>query len=326
LRSSDTGGITLAIKTPGSLGSLQIIEEEEYGTTPSATTEKWEYLGRIKSYNDTDDPGAETVPSDGARIYSDVLYTARDCKFNTELAIFRDDEEKEYTWVRLLDLTLGSSNGATSDIPSFSSVMRFATDQYKLANGCKIDSLSLSTKGVGKQVVANAGIICRSFKEQMETREALVGEDVDEPSCPTSPPLTYTSYPKCTIPDLNMIPSTSFDLKISNGLSAKEGFDDEGEALLAGSGIIPADNIKVELDLNIMSVSSTWDALKRNGTKKFDTVLTLNGYEITLKNCYLPGNDTPSRTQNDYDEPIKIIAADISYETIKNEATDTVEE
>ena len=299
----------MAYKVPGSLGIIEFAKETVFGTLPVAG---WRYLGCMRSLDTTDDPGAETIPSDGSRIFSDVIFTARDCKFSGEMSIFRD--QPPYTWTDLLELASGSVAGSSSkmqdDIPSFSAVVKIAADQYMLAKGCKISELTLSAEGAGKQVRASVSVLAREITEQQVSRSAL-GVSGTAPSSPVTPPVTYTAYPASTIPGLAAIPSMSFSLKISNNLTAKEGFAGN-DALLAGAGIVPG-AVDIDFELKVMSVSKIWDTLKRGGTKGFTSSITLDGWKIDLKNAYLPGDDQPSRSHEVYDETIKIKAADLSY-------------
>ncbi|MCL2607593.1 MAG: phage tail tube protein [Methanomassiliicoccaceae archaeon] len=292
----------MAIKTAGSLGSLIYAEERDYGVTPNGG---WRFIGNMRTLDTTDDPGAETVLSDG-RIYSDVLFTARDCKFTAELSVFRD--AGGYAWDQLLRLALGSHGGSADDLPSFSAISKIASDQFFIARGCKADSLKLYADGVGKQVYATMDAICQNISEQTATLSELGVSS--PPAAPSSPPLTYSAYPSSSIPGLAVIPSASVELTVSNNMTPKEGFVG-GRALVAGSGIVPG-IADIELALKVMSVSSFYDSLKRNGTKGFEVSLRLNNSILTMKNCHLPGDDQPSRSHDAYDEPVKIKAADIA--------------
>lgn len=294
----------MAVKTPGSLAGLQIVKETNYGVTP---TSSFIYGGRMRTLEMTHDPHPEEMESDKSRERGDVIFTAEDFGFSAELSIFR--EGSVYKWTELFELTLGSLNGPTDDIPSFSTVLQVAKDQYFLAKGCKMNSLELSASKVGSQMYANIDVISMLITNAKGTLGELgtLGTPAVKPS---EPPITYARYPTCNLPNMATIPARSWNLKINNNLERKEGFVDQ-KALTAGVGSIPGEAISIELTMDILSTSSFWDNLKLNLTKGFNVTLYVHNRPVELIDCYLPSNDLPSRSHTPYDETITIRARSI---------------
>jgi len=318
----------MAIKTPGQLGSILYARESTYGVTPTFASSEvgFRTFGRMRTLDTTDDPGADTIQSDGFRTLSHVIFTQRECGFSAELSLVDNNAGGVSSAVHLLSMALGGyvdeiEINNQNDLPSFSAVIRIASDQWFLAKGCKIDNLTFSADGVGKQIRAKIDVICRDMSEQKESRAALGFTGMPGTAADGGPPATYKQYPRVLgLPDMPVwmdVPASSFELKISNNLTTKEGFDVNpttgatGPALKAGSGIVPG-NIGMELSLSVMSTSKFWDTLKRNGTSPFIAELSLSKTVLELRGCYLPGNDQPSRSHDVYDESITIIARDVS--------------
>lgn len=295
----------MAIKVPGSLGGMQIAEESAYGVPPITD---FEYLGFMRTMNASNGFDPEELQADGKRGFGAVNFGAQTASISTELSIFRRTDG--YDWTKTLDLAVGATDGAAEDIPSFTTLMRIARDQYVMATGCKLDKLTLSAEGVGQQVRAKAEVKCMQMLPQESSKEGF-GAIGDEAEVPPMLPMIYNAYPTSTIQGAETIPSSDFTLTISNDLKAKEGIVD-GVPLSAGSGLVP-DKCEIVLELTIMSTSSFWDDLKLSRTSGFSVFLVIDGVTITLHDCYLPGDDLPSRSQGDYDETITIRASDISY-------------
>lgn len=297
----------MAIKVPGSMAGLQYVMEDEYGVTPSGDLR---YAGRMRTLDGTFDPHPEELEPDNSREFSDVIFTNEDHGFSTDLSVFADSGD--YSWTDVLMLTFGDLSSPQDEIPTFSSLIQVARDQYFLARGCAVDSLELSAEGVGKQIRAALDVVCKRIDQPVETRPDVGG---DAPN-PSSPPITYTSYPTTTITGAAKIPAKSWMLTINNNMASQEGFDADGLPLTAGSGIVPG-RIEITHTLEVMSSSLLWDRLKMDRTQEFDINHVISGYNVTLTGCYLTGGDMPPRSNMEtYDETITVKARSVSVSKI----------
>lgn len=289
----------MAIKTPGALGAIEYIEEREYGIVPEPAYMK--YLGFMISCHPSGDPGAEEHINDGSRLPSEATFNAHTAGLSLELGLYNDYED--YTWTRAIFLAMGNLAKIEDELPSWSAIMKFASDQYGLITGAVMDSLTLSTEGVGKKITAKAEVKGKKLWEQkpnVTDYGSIALEDA-----PPLHPITYNAYPTTDLHGAETIPAHKFTYKISNSLTPQEGIDSDGSCYAAGNGLIPG-QAGIELEYEITSSSALWDNLKLAGTSGFTVQHVIGGHRFTFSNCHLPGTDQPNRNQTVYNETITI--------------------
>ena len=296
----------MAIKVPGSLGGLQIVEESTYGTTPTATD--FTYIGYMESMQATNGNNEAEQQADGSRTFDDVVFGAQSASFTADLSLFRN--ATGYDWKKIVDLAPGSS----SDVPSFTSLMKIASDQYVMLKGCKVDKLTLASAGVGQKVTAK--VECKAMQLLPgQSSKAGFGTLGDENDGPAKNAIIYNAYPTTSLSgEAATVPSSKFSITIGNGLVEKEGIV-SGTALSAGQGLVP-DKTDISIEYTIMSVSKVWDNLKVGKTKGFTVTQVIGGYSFVFTGCYLPGDDLPSRSQSTYDETIRIKASGVTITAV----------
>lgn len=289
----------MAIKTPGALGAIEYINENDYGVTPEPAAMK--YLGFMISCHANGDPGAEEHIIDGSRLPGEATFNAHTAGLSLELGLYGDYEN--YQWANIIALAMGSRSGIQDAIPSFTAIMKFASDQYGMITGAAIDSLTLSTEGVGKKITAKAEIKGKKLWEQKATVEEYGHITLED--APPLHPITYNAYPTTNISGIPIIPAHKFTYKITNGLTPQEGIDSDGSCYAAGNGLIPG-QASIELEYEITSTDKLWDNLKMAGTSGFNVEHIIGGHKFTFSNCHLPGTDQPNRSQTVYNETITI--------------------
>ena len=303
----------MAIKVPGALRGLQYVKETVYGVTPSTD---FSYFGFMDALQDNPNNNWEEQQADGKRSYDEVEIGAREYGFDTTLNIFRDAQG--YDWSEILQYAVGSSvNGITDDLPSFSALMQVSRDQFVLAKGCKIDSLTVAADGVGSPITARANIKAQYIPKQ-QASPSQFGNLGRQNEGPPKNTLTYNRYPTSNLPGMAMIPTKNFEISITNNLQPQEGIVEMGGEyfpLTAGQGLIP-DTTEFEIQFEVVSTSAYWDNLKTEGTKDFTISQQIGNNKLTFHKCYLPGDDQPARSQSVYDEQITIKAADLTWERV----------
>jgi len=296
----------MAIKVPGSLGGLQIVEESTYGVTP--TDVDFTYLGFMETMQATNNNNEAEQQADGSRTYDDVVFGAQSASLSADLSLFRNAEG--YDWKKVVDLTLGTDD----DVPSFTSLMKVASDQYVMMKGCKMDRLTLASAGVGQKVTAKTEIKAMQLLPEKSSKAGF-GTLGDEDEGPAKNAIIYNAYPTTSLTgEASTIPSSKFSISIGNSLTEKEGIVG-GVALAAGQGLVP-DKTEIAIEYTIMSVSRVWDDLKVGKTKDFIVTQVIGGYRFVFRGCYLPGNDLPSRSQSTYDETITIKASSVTVTAV----------
>lgn len=305
----------MAVKVPGSLGGLQYIQEAVYGTTPSNTD--FGYFGFMNTMQGSGNGGEEEQLADGSRIFDTVIYTQRSAGFDAVLSLFKDGTDSlgdAWYWKTILTFAYN----AAGDLPSFSALMKIASDQFVLFRGCKIDSLELSSEDVGDKVTAKVSAKALVQMPQQATAAATgtaIGVTLgSENAGPTSKaPITFNAYPTMTRNGVSTaIPARSFRISISNSLEEEEGIVD-GVAYAAGAGLVPQ-GCEVELEYEVLSSSSVWDNLKANASTSdyatYPITIThvIGGRTLTFTGCYIDTDDHPSRSQGTYTETIRFHA------------------
>ena len=296
----------MAVKVPGSMAGFQFVKEATFGTTP---TTAMKYGGHLRTLDTPFNPNADELEPDNSRQFSEVIFTNEDHGFNAELSIYKS-VASGYSWLDLTELAIGANGtGVGMTLPSFSTLLKVASDQFFLMKGCMVNSFELSTEGVGKQIRATIDALCKRIGVPVASRPSGIGADAAKP---TTAPLTYNKYPTSNIPNYATINAKNFTLNINNNLAPQEGFDTDSTPLSAGSGIIPG-IVDIELTMESMSDGLYWDALKLNKGRDYTVVLSIDGYNLTLTGCYLPGGDMPSRSNTEpYDETITLKAKNIT--------------
>lgn len=295
----------MGYKTAGALKALQYITETTFGTTPST---QLAYGGKLASLDTTNSHEIETVVGDGTRAVELVTWGRQTCGFTAELGIYRDSGA--YSWTQWLELALGASGEDRLDIDSFSAYVEASPDQHYMWQGSKIDSLALAATNVGSAVTATVTAVSM-LQSLAETKAELLSNAAA--TIPALNPVTHNAYPIYVNGSTSItIPATSYTITISNALTSIEGIVD-GTALSAGSGIIPDGALDIRLDYTVPSTSLVWDRLKYAETEGFSITHRIGGYDLTFEDCWLPGDDMPSRSQAVYDESIGIQARDVSW-------------
>lgn len=295
----------MGIKTAGALKALQFVKETTFGTTPST---QLSYGGKLASFDHTNTHEIETVVADGARTTEIVTFGKQSAGFSAELGLYRDSGA--YSWTQWLELALGDSGETRGDIDSFSAYVEASPDQHYLFRGSKIDTLTLNATAVGSPLTANLSAV--SMQQTMAETKAGVLTNAAA-TVPALNPVTHSAYPLYVNGSTSItIPAMSYSITITNALTSKEGIVN-GMALAAGSAIIPDGALDIRLEYTVVSTSLMWDRLKLAETDGFTIRHSIGGYTLTFEDCWLPGDDFPSRSQSVYDETITIQARDVSW-------------
>lgn len=285
----------MGIKVPGSLGGLQYIEEESYGVLPSTDLK---YLGFFNTMKDTSDRAVITMQADGNRSFDTSADGIRSAGYSGNIALFKI--ESPYDWTNVLTL----ANNPSGDLPSFSTLVKLASDQYVLYNGCKMDSVTLKADAPGSPISADVTVRAMRLNPQQSTRTGYAGIGA-EATGPTKDTIIYNAYPTTNIEGVASIPAKSFSVTVSNNLSAQEGIV-SNVALSAGNGLIPG-KCEISAEFTVVSKDMDWDNRKLAGQHGFNISMTITGHTITLSGCTLEYEGT-SRSQGTYDETIKVKA------------------
>ena len=303
----------MAVKTPGSLGALQYIIENTFGTTPGNTD--FEYAGFMNTMSGNGNAGEEEQYAEGSRIFDTVLYTQRSAGFSANVSLYRDDTAAGYLWKDIVALAYDPEN----DLDSFTALMRIAADEWVAYTGCKVDTLELSASGVGDKITAALGVkAMRQIPTQASVTAVATALGVTLGDTSTGPsskrPITYSSYPVATIGGASVtIPSRSFSVKINNHLEEEPGIVG-GNAYAAGEGLVPQ-LCDVELEYDLLSTGAYWDNLKAtedNDTPLFSITHVIGGRTFTSGKCYVDTEDHPSRAQSTYTETVRIHAGSMT--------------
>lgn len=295
----------MAIKVPGSLGGLQYLTEQSYGITPTGVD--FSYLGFFDTFKGTGGPKIEENTADGSRAYATITDTIRDASYTGTLALYRITDA--YDWAEILDMVYNP----TGDIPSFTTLVKYASDQYGMFKGCKFDSVTIKANSVGEAITADVDVKAMSSLLQQSTKAAFGPTLGDENEGPDKNTIVYNAYPTSTLTGEGAtIKAKSFSIKVSNGLKPQEGIVD-GVAYAAGNGQIP-DKQEIEIEYTVTSVSKYWDNLKASVTDGFSITHVIGGHTLLFSGCYLVPDEHPSRSQTTYDETIRIRANSMAVE------------
>jgi len=294
----------MGIKTPGSLGGLQYLLEQTYGTTPTGVG--FGYFGFMNSMQETGNGNEEELIADGSRIFDSVIHRMRSAGFDATVNLFRD--QGTWTWKDIL----GFAYSPTQDPPSFSALMKIDYNEYVMFTGCKMDKLVLSAESVGSKVLAKASVKALEHLTHQTSKAgygASLGNENPGPSPKT--PVIYDAYPQMTVGGTtSQIWARSFSISISNALEEKEGIV-SNKALAAGNGLLPG-MCNVELEYSLLSKNADWDNRKLAGTDGITIVQVIGGHTLTFSNCYIVTDDHPSRSQSSYDETVRFKAGSMT--------------
>lgn len=294
----------MGIKTPGSLGGLQYLQESAYGTTPTGVD--FGYFGFMNSMQETGNGNEEEQIADGSRIFGSVLHRMRSAGFDATVSLFRD--QGTWTWKDLIAFAYSP----TQDLRSFSALMKIDYNEYVMFTGCKVDQLVLSAESVGSKVLAKVSAKALEHLTHQSSKAGF-GSSLGNENTGPSPkiPIIYDAYPQMTVEGTtSQIWAKSFSISIGNALEEKEGIV-SGKALAAGNGLVPG-LCNVELEYTLLSKNADWDNLKLAGTDGITIVQTIGAHTLTFSNCYIVTDDHPSRTQSSYDETVRFKAGSMT--------------
>lgn len=289
----------MAVKTPGSLGALNYVQENAYGTTPTTPTMK--YGGFMITMNGSGDGGEEEQFVEGSRIFDKVLFTQRSAGFTAQVSLYRDDSTASYYWKDLIALAYNPSG----DIPSFTAMMRIAADEWVVYRGCKVDSLKIASDDVGNKVTATINV-----KAKMQAPIVSAAPYTANTGPSSKVPITFNAYP---VMGSDTLPARSFSITIENHLEEEQGISD-GVAYTAGEGLVPQIT-NVELEYELLHTSAAIDNLKvneNNSTAMLTITHAFGGRTLTFGNCYLSTDDHPSRTQGTYTQTVRFHAGSVT--------------
>lgn len=309
----------MAVKVPGSLGGLQYIAENTFGVTPGSTD--FGYFGFMNTMSGTGGAEIDEQLADGSRIFDVPVHTVRSAGFDTTLSLYRDGTDSlDDPWYWRTILTYAYN--AAGDIPSFTALMKLASDQYVMYRGCKIDTLELSAEGVGDKITARVSAKALLQMDQQASVAAL-GTDMgvtlgNENAGPVSKiPITFNAYPTMTRAGATAsIPARNFRISIQNHLEEAEGIV-SGKAYTAGEGLLPQE-CDIELEYEVLSISAEWDNLKLDAdtdtwaSNPVTITHTIGSRTFTFTGCYIMTDDHPSRSQGTYTETIRFKAKAMS--------------
>lgn len=295
----------MGIKTAGALRPLQYIVESSFGVLPSG---QLQYGGKLNTQSQTNSFDIETFCEDGSRTVGLRTWGQQESGFSAEVGTYLDSGS--YSWIHLLELALGESGDARGDIDSFSALFQAAPDQFYLYRGCKVNNLTLAASGVGRAMMATIDAVAMRGDAGSTKEELLTNADAEIPQLN---PVTHNKYPELTMDSGITVPAMSYNISIANNLIQKEGIVD-GKALKGGSLIYPGDMLGITLEYTVASTSLMWDRLKMAATDGFDVTHQIGGYVLTFEDCWIPGDDMPSRSQSGYDETLTINASNVSWE------------
>jgi len=294
----------MGIKTPGSLGGLQYLQESAYGTTPTGVD--FGYFGFMNNMQETGNGSEEELIADGSRIFGSVLHRVRSAGFDATVSLFRD--QGTWTWKDILTFAYSP----TQDLRSFSALMKIDYNEYVMFTGCKMDKLVLSAESVGSKVLAKVSAKALEHLTHQSSKAGF-GPSLGNENAGPSPkvPVIYDAYPQMTVGgNTAQIWAKSFSISIGNSLEEKEGIV-SNKALAAGNGLLPG-LCNVELEYTLLSKNADWDNLKLAGTDGITIVQTIGAHTLTFSNCYIVTDDHPSRAQSSYDETVRFKAGSMT--------------
>jgi len=145
--------MTITARTTGDLYGYTVVEEEEYGV--KSTSGVSEYAGTLISLDTT-----------GGREYEEDLAEGsfkRDSAVGVSISAGYKATYKLHTssdWESCIKRVVGDIGGIGTlrDIPSYTTSIRVASDEYLSWTGCKVDTLSLKSGAIGALIEASATV------------------------------------------------------------------------------------------------------------------------------------------------------------------------
>lgn len=282
----------MAIRVKGDLSGLTIRPEVTYGTTPASATNDW-YGGTLESFKDDTSRDLQEDPGDGTMKFSQVYTGMHTAGFTATFTV-----PNNKIWVGWLELVMGEdAETFLNEVPSFSAEISVSSDSYFRYVGCKVNTLEIAITS-GEPVKFTVGVYAkactfvsgdRTIVKQLKPAVApLIGNQN----------VTYT-YKGTSRKFKSSVLSFGRELQ-------REPYGTEA----SGLDSVPT-TIDATVALTETSQSTLFDADKAAGTKGIAVNVVIDGVTIALKNCYLPGDDQPTRSQATYDETVTAKAQDV---------------
>lgn len=282
----------MAIRVKGDLSGLTIRPETIYGTTPASAANDW-YGGMLTSFKDDTSRDLQEDPGDGTMKFSQVYNGMHTAGFTASFTV-----PNNKIWVGWLELVMGeNAEEFLNEIPSFSTEVSVSSDSYFRYVGCKVNTLEIAITS-GEPVVFTVGVFAKTctFVAGSRTIPKLVK--------PAVAPL---------IGNLNV--TYSYKGTAQKFKSSVLSFGRELQREPYGIEASGLDSVPTTIDASVAmtetSKTTLFDSDKAAGTKGIAVNVVIDGVTIAFKNCYLPGDDQPTRSQATYDETVTAKAQDV---------------
>lgn len=282
----------MSVKTPGSLGLLQYLDEESYGIVSYPATAQG--YGFMRTATADQSREITDMGGDGTRKTVMGISGIREATLSAELTLYRISERMD--WSHLL-------KNAVREIPTSETLLvKTASDEYFQLTGAVPDKLTLSADNVGSIIIAKADFKGQKLIGPKEST-AEFGEIHEVPHYDRTP-ITFNAYPYLVFEDgtEEIIPTHKFTYTINNSLVAQQGILDDGIGYAAGNGLVPGMQTAT-LEFEVTSKDNIWDERKLNGFEVVQIRHKINDIIIGFTNCQLQSG-LPARSQNVYNETL----------------------